>query len=282
MRGISEGGERKTKQKVRIQKAGREIKKIHPARSGTSCQAGSRCCLGKSWFTYLERRTETPLPQKGKLKIKGSKEVGEGAALFSFWQSHASRLHDIFPIVLWRNKSWISCPLQESWRFISASSLPRASPSCPPLRLTPDSFVRHLQPQHLEVFGCTSRTRFPLCSGSARTPGESVAEVALPCSKGRWWHTYADLLQLGSGGLVMQSVTAGQVVQAWVFNPLWSSLGGHLCSQIFCYKLCLQWLSKTIPLTFFWLTLSLSSLSPALSILPLHHKSLARDKTISS
>lgn len=48
MRGISEGGERKTKQKVRIQKAGREIKKIHPARSSTSCQAGSRCCLGKS------------------------------------------------------------------------------------------------------------------------------------------------------------------------------------------------------------------------------------------
>lgn len=47
-RGISEGGERKTKQKVRMQNAGREIKKIHPARNGTSCQADSRCCLGKS------------------------------------------------------------------------------------------------------------------------------------------------------------------------------------------------------------------------------------------
>lgn len=55
-REISEGGARKTKQKVRIQKAGREIKKIHPARNSTSCQADSRCCLGKSWFMHLECR----------------------------------------------------------------------------------------------------------------------------------------------------------------------------------------------------------------------------------
>lgn len=48
MREISEGGERKTKQEVRIQEAGREIKKIHPARNSISCQANSRCCLGKS------------------------------------------------------------------------------------------------------------------------------------------------------------------------------------------------------------------------------------------
>lgn len=47
-REISEAGARKTKQKVRIKKAGREIKKIHPARNSTSCQADSRCCLGKS------------------------------------------------------------------------------------------------------------------------------------------------------------------------------------------------------------------------------------------
>lgn len=46
--GISEGDERKAKQKVRIQKAGREIKKIHPARNSTSCQADSRCCLRRS------------------------------------------------------------------------------------------------------------------------------------------------------------------------------------------------------------------------------------------
>lgn len=133
------------------------------------------------------------------------------------------------------------------------------SPSCPP----PDSFLRHLQPQHLQGFGCTSRTRFALCSGSARTPGESVREVALPCSEGHWWHTYSDLhQQLSSGGLVMQSVPAGQVVRVWVFNPLCSSPGGYLWSQIFCYKLCLQWLSKTILLTFFWLTLNTESYLP--------------------
>ena len=47
-RGISEDAKRKTKQKVRIQKAGIEIKKIHSARNSTSCQADSRCRLGKS------------------------------------------------------------------------------------------------------------------------------------------------------------------------------------------------------------------------------------------
>lgn len=46
-RGISEDGERKTKQKVSIQKARREIKKIHPARNSTSCHADKQVLLGE-------------------------------------------------------------------------------------------------------------------------------------------------------------------------------------------------------------------------------------------
>lgn len=94
--------------------------------------------------------------------------------------------------------------------------------------------------------------------------GESLTEMALPCSEGHWWHTCTD--QLSSGELlmqsVMQSVVAGQLVWARVFNLVCSSLGGHLHSQISCYKLHLQWLSKPVIFTFLWLTSNTESWLP--------------------
>lgn len=119
------------------------------------------------------------------------------------------------------------------------------SPSYPPLHLTSDLFLRYLQPQHFQGLGCTSRMIFSLYSGPARILGESLMEVALPCSEGHWWHTCTDLLSPGE--LVMQSVAAGQLVWAWVFNLVCSSLGSHLRTQIFCYKLYLQVAFKTCP-----------------------------------
>lgn len=119
------------------------------------------------------------------------------------------------------------------------------SRSCPPLPLTSDLFLRYLQPQHFQGFGGTSRMRFSLYSGPAQVLGESITEMALPCSEGHWWHTCTDLHS--SGELVMQSVAAGQLVWAWVLNLVCSSLGGHLRSQIFCCKLYLQVAFKTCP-----------------------------------
>lgn len=180
--------------------------------------------------------------------------------LFFFQQSSTSWLHGIYWIVLWRNESWISGSLQEPWPFISALSLPMQAP--------PALFFALLQTHFQDTCRhSTSRIRLPLCSGSAQTQGESVIEVALLCSKGRWLHTYADLRQISSGGLykhgsLTQSATVLKAIDVAKFSATSSAFGGF------------QKLSCSPSSDWLW-TLTLSSLSPPVLKLPLHHKSLA-------